>query len=203
MTESERWVDLVFPARGEFILREYAALLMEQLCARLDCLREEPAAGIHPIRGVSESGDRLVLGGRAQVVVRLPERLVPQAERLHGSELDLGGPIVLGRGTVRGLASHPVLYSPCVATGDALEGALLESVERELAKLRVNARVVIGRRREVRGGRGVMLIGYSVLLHGLSAEDSLLMQNRGLGQERKLGCGLFVPHKSIASVGDE
>ncbi|MEK7361238.1 MAG: type I-MYXAN CRISPR-associated protein Cas6/Cmx6, partial [Pseudomonadota bacterium] len=34
-----------------------------------------------------------------------------------------------------------------------------------------------------------------------SPEHSLRMQATGLGAERKLGCGLFIPHKSAAAVG--
>ena len=41
----------------------------------------------------------------------------------------------------------------------------------------------------------------TLVLHGLSTADSLLAQQRGVGLLRKLGCGVFVPHKSIAAVG--
>ena len=41
----------------------------------------------------------------------------------------------------------------------------------------------------------------SVLLADLGAEDSIKLQEMGLGPGRLYGCGLFIPHKSIASTG--
>ena len=38
------------------------------------------------------------------------------------------------------------------------------------------------------------------MLHDLKLEQSALLQQVGLGEHRKLGCGIFVPHKSIAAV---
>jgi len=45
------------------------------------------------------------------------------------------------------------------------------------------------------------LRGYSLMLDGLSAADSLRLQETGIGRHRRLGCGVFVPHKSAAAVG--
>ena len=45
------------------------------------------------------------------------------------------------------------------------------------------------------------LHGYSLMLDGLSAEGALRLLDAGLGPHRRLGCGLFVPHKSAAAVG--
>jgi hypothetical protein len=36
----------------------------------------------------------------------------------------------------------------------------------------------------------------------LEAEESVALQQQGLGQGRMLGCGLFVPHKGIDTVFD-
>ena len=41
-------------------------------------------------------------------------------------------------------------------------------------------------------------VGYSLLVEGLSAEESIRLQEQGLGGRRKLGCGLFLPWR-----GDE
>ena len=41
----------------------------------------------------------------------------------------------------------------------------------------------------------------SLLLADVNESDSMKLQEIGLGENRKLGCGLFIPHKSIAPVG--
>ena len=45
------------------------------------------------------------------------------------------------------------------------------------------------------------LRGFSLLLHGLTPAQSLAVQSSGLGRGRKLGCGIFIPHKSVVAVG--
>ena len=42
--------------------------------------------------------------------------------------------------------------------------------------------------------------GFSVLLHGMTPELSLRLQERGLGELRLQGCGIVVPYKSVAAV---
>jgi hypothetical protein len=39
------------------------------------------------------------------------------------------------------------------------------------------------------------------MLHGLATAASLRVLEAGVGRHRRLGCGLFVPHKSAAAVG--
>ena len=41
----------------------------------------------------------------------------------------------------------------------------------------------------------------SVMVAGLSPEQSLRLQQQGLGPGRAIGCGLFIPHKGIDPVG--
>jgi hypothetical protein len=38
------------------------------------------------------------------------------------------------------------------------------------------------------------------MLHGLPIEYAIRVQQVGIGNERKLGCGIFIPHKSINAV---
>ena len=42
----------------------------------------------------------------------------------------------------------------------------------------------------------------SLMLPGLSKQQSILIQDKGLGEGRIFGCGLFVPHKSIDAVAN-
>ena len=75
-----------------------------------------------------------------------------------------------------------------------------DEVARWLAALGIACEFITGRRRTGDGGRPRDR-GFSVVLHGLAPEDSLRMQCEGIGGERALGWGIFVPHKSIAAVG--
>jgi hypothetical protein len=42
---------------------------------------------------------------------------------------------------------------------------------------------------------GKMIVGFSVIIQGLTAEESLLIQEQGLGGRGKMGCSFFVPFR--------
>jgi len=41
----------------------------------------------------------------------------------------------------------------------------------------------------------------SLMIDDLEIEESIYLQQHGLGKGRKVGCGLFIPHKGIDAVG--
>ena len=47
---------------------------------------------------------------------------------------------------------------------------------------------------------GGPMLTRSLLIAELTPKDSAAVQYAGLGPDRLLGCGLFLPHKSIAAV---
>lgn len=81
----------------------------------------------------------------------------------------------------------------------------LAAVRRELGRLNVRALADLPLReagdragqpcRRVLRIHGKTLIGFSVIVQGLSAEESLILQEKGLGGKAKMGCGFFVPLK--------
>jgi hypothetical protein len=40
----------------------------------------------------------------------------------------------------------------------------------------------------------------SIMLADLELEEAITLQQKGIGPHRKLGCGLFMPHKGIKAV---
>jgi CRISPR-associated protein Cas6 len=193
-------LDVAFAISGETIDAAYAVSLYEALARQLQWLEQEPAAGVFSIRGLTHSADALLIGGRTRVVLRVPAGRVADCQRLRGQCIDLPQPLRIGAVTARELLPFPVLYARLVITGSEAEADFLAEVQAELKAVDVDSEVIVGRRGALQiGGRSE--VGYSVMLHGLTPEESILMQERGLGRHRKLGCGLFVPHKSVAAVG--
>jgi hypothetical protein len=64
----------------------------------------------------------------------------------------------------------------------------------------VDCDLISGRRRHGRAGSREVS-GYALALIGLSAADSLRVQGLGIGGERGLGWGVFVPAKAIDTTG--
>jgi hypothetical protein len=83
-----------------------------------------------------------------------------------------------------------------VVTGDEDEAAFVAFLERELDRLAVRASLLCGRRSIV-SAKERDFPAWSVAVHELAGEDSLLLQRNGLGLLHHLGCGILAPHKTI------
>lgn len=194
-----RFADLSFPVRGEAIARDYARSLDRALCLALDWLEAEEEAGVHPIKGLAETAGRMLVSRRTRIVLRLPAHRLEAAARLAGARFDLGGPVELGEPVVRELVPYPVVYARLVSVGCEDELMFQAEVCRQVTQAGVKCEMIVGRRRELGSGE-IRCMGFGLMLHGLSPEHSISIQAHGLGANRRLGCGIFVPHKTIAAV---
>lgn len=193
-------IDMVFPLSGGSLRPDYALPLWQSLRVMLPWLVDEPSAGILPIAGASAGDGILYLGRRARLTLRLPQRRIADATALSGMQLDLGGGIAIGEARLRALHASPAQYSTCVALGCDAEEAFLAECATRLTGIGVNCGLVCGRA-QMKSGEGGEIRGFSLMLHGLTAAHSLSIQQLGLGEARKLGCGIFVPHKTTTAVG--
>lgn len=203
-SDSDGVTDIMFSLRGSTVMPEYAAPLWQALRASLPWLAEEPAAAIHPLARVSRGQGALFLGRHTRLILRLPQRRVAVAFELCGRTLDIGTStkIEVGAASLRPLRPAAVQYSPLVTLGNASEAEFLVEAERLLSGLGIDCHLVCGKAQTVQGEESEgMLQGNSLMLHGLTLENSLRIQHAGLGAGRKLGCGIFVPHKTVAAVG--
>jgi CRISPR-associated protein Cas6 len=198
---AEPAVDVAFALEGRSLPRDHARALAEALAAHLPWLAGHPTAGVHPVKLVPGSEPVAWLSQRARLLLRVPQSCEAALASLAGHTLAVGdSPLRLGRPKSRPLLPHGTLYSYFVAAESDDEAAFMRGVDAELAALGVDCHKVCGKRQE-RGIAPTTLLGFSLMLHQLSAADSLTVQRLGLGPHRGLGCGLFVPHRSAAAVG--
>lgn len=179
---------------------DYALPLWQTLRVLLPWLEHEIDAGILPIKGGNPSDGCLILSQRAQLTLRLPQARLADAAVLAGARLDLDPELRLGTPSQRALRPLPAQYSPLVVLECDNEAEFLAACERQLEALAIRANVVCGKAQACRG-EVAELRGYSLMLHGLSANHALRLQQLGMGEGRKLGCGIFVPHRTAHAVG--
>ena len=199
-SEAMNMVDVAFALSGGTIPADHGWRLFRLLAERLTWLEAEANAGVHPIHGARAGAHEIYLGGRARLMLRLPRERAEQSFALSGARLDLGTSIEVGSARLRPLFAHGTLYSHFVAAATPDEAAFQRDVDAELDHAGIGCKVICGRMRRGRT-ETAEIVGFSLMLHELSPEDSLKMQASGLGAGRKLGCGIFVPHKSAAAVG--
>ncbi len=89
--------------------------------------------------------------------------------------------------------------NPHSANGDD-EAAFSQAVAEGLAALKIEApKLLCGLAHSI-AGDGAPVRARSVLLADLPLTESIRLQQNGLGTNLKIGCGIFLPHKHIASV---
>ncbi len=67
-----------------------------------------------------------------------------------------------------------------------------EEMRNQMDKMGVSGRATTGERRTFQV-HGKQVVGYSLLVTELTARESILLQEKGLGGRRKMGCGFFEP----------
>ncbi|MBI3042761.1 MAG: type I-MYXAN CRISPR-associated protein Cas6/Cmx6 [Betaproteobacteria bacterium] len=204
-------VDAVFAIVCRCLPVDHAYALQQAIQEALPWFAQEPHAGLHTVHGAAsasgwmrpEGADALLqLSHRAKLVLRLPRHRLDDAAALLGRTLHVAGrPLRVDRITLRPLSRITTLFSRCVvlaAEGD--EPAFVAAAAGELDALGIQPGEMLCGRMTSIATPGCTLQTRSLMLAGLTVEQSLLLQKTGLGAERKLGCGLFIPHKAIGDL---
>jgi CRISPR-associated protein Cas6 len=198
-------VDLAFDLRGTTIPLDYGYALFSALCGVVPQLHGDRRVGVHPIRGMRLGPRRLTLVPQSRLRLRLPTEEIGTYLALAGKVLDLDGSrLAVGLPHIEMLRPAANLSARVVTIGRVVEpGAFAASLRRQLAELGVSAEPSFppspdpSRRgepsRKVVRIKGRRIVGYAVGVTGLTAAESLLVQERGLGSRRRFGCGVFVP----------
>jgi CRISPR-associated protein Cas6 len=190
-------VDVAFDVAGGSLPAENAWALAAAIGARLPWFAEEPLAGVHPLRAVPTAYGVVLLARRAKLVLRMPAARFSASLELQDAELDVAGSALrVGQGAARPLRSSPTLSANRVVTGAETAAQFESDVRRVLDALAVECALISGRRRQGSAGERTVA-GFALSLAGLSPRDSLWIQRVGIGGERQLGWGVFVPAKAI------
>jgi CRISPR-associated protein Cas6 len=152
----------------------------------------------------------LSLRDDAQLLLRLPAERIPDVLPLAGATLDVGGALfTMGAPRVFALRPAATLDARLVVikltdpphrlnaelNRDALNVAgfadrYQAELKRQLAALDIHSPAELCGRASITVA-GKRIVGYSVRVADLSADQSLRLQAAGLGGKRRMGCGMF------------
>ncbi len=206
-------VDIAFKVDCRTLPLDHAQALSLALHAALPWIAEEPKLAIHTIH-VAESGNGwmrpentlnavLHLSRRTRMRLRVPQHRIEEARQLTGQTLDISGnPLKVGDSAIHKLSKQTTLFSRYVL-GDNVEdeAAFLEDNHRQLVSMGIQPKKMMpGLLHRINTANGE-LDSRTLMLADLTIKDSIRLQQSGLGTGRKLGCGIFIPHKGIDPVG--
>lgn len=204
-------VDVAYGIRCRCLPVEHAYALWRAVAEVLPWIADEEGAGVHPVH-VADSGngwmrpeqpdELLYLSRRTRLVVRAPRHRIEDAKQLHGRTLDVGGHAMhVESSTVRPLSTHPAIFARyVVCDGTADENAFLAQAASWLQALGIRPRKMLCGIEKTIATPERRLTTRSLMLADLTAEQSVRLQQKGLGPMRYLGCGLFIPHKDIQEL---
>ncbi len=189
-------LDLEFPVFStSAIAVDHGYHLYAGLSRVLTTVHSENGIGVHPITG-RQIGDRMLqLMPWSSVRIRTPQEHIGSIVGLSGKTVTVGDRQVrLGVPKVQGLEPAPALRSRLVTIKGFMDAELFaEAVRRQLEALEVSERVMLtnGKRRTIKI-RDKEVVGFEVILEGLTAQESITIQESGIGGRRHMGCGVFV-----------
>jgi CRISPR-associated protein Cas6 len=207
-------LDAVFAIECRSLPLDHAYALSQAVQAALPWFADEPQAGLHTIHGAASGagwqrpeGDdaELQLSRRTRLVLRLPAHRLADAAALTGRTLDVAGSQMrVGRLSARQLLRIASLFSRSVIfEGAADESAFLAAATEALRALGVEASTMLCGRDVTLATPEAIYRTRSLMLTVATPAQSLALQRQGLGQARKLGCGVFIPHKDVGDLRGE
>jgi CRISPR-associated protein Cas6 len=208
-------VDLVYNIQCKCLPLDHAYAFSTVIREALPWMDDEPQAGIHLIHGaesgngwmrpVDTANELLHLSKRSRMTLRVPKHRIDDAMGLTGEALDIDGHVLeVGKAKVKLFSTLPTQFARYVAVPEDIggddEAAFTAFAVEELKALGIRVRKLLcGRAHALQLPDGDLQTR-SIMLADLELEEAITLQQKGIGPHRKLGCGLFMPHKGIKAV---
>ena len=204
-------VDLVFRMQCRAVPIDHAHHLHQAITGALPWFDDDPDSGLHIIHGADsgngwfrpEGGDELLyLTRRTKLELRVPAHRVDDTRGLTGVTLEVAGNVMeIGEATIRPLSAITTLYTRYLITEEGQdESEFLAQITVSLKAIGVRARKLLPGRANLLSHPDGAIHTRSLMIADLDLADTIRLQERGLGPGRKMGCGLFIPHKAIKTT---
>jgi CRISPR-associated protein Cas6 len=209
-------IDIQFRIMGKLIPVDHGYHLFSAISDIVPELHRHANIAIHPVAGHLAGNRSLAIGERSCLTVRLPSEQIISVLPLAGKTLKLDGySVQIGVPQARALIPSARLYSRLVVIKGFMDpDAFLEAAQRQLKDKEIKARpslVKQSRIAEINQGKpggthslylrrtirihDKEVVGFALRVEELTAEESIRLQEEGIGGRRHFGCGIFVPDR--------
>ncbi len=215
-------VELNFGVVGKTLPADHGYGLYSAIAKQYPKLHDLEGLALNTIFGNPNRNGEIELTERSRLSIRCPSDSIMAVLSLAGTQIGLGKHTLrLSTPEIRQLRAFSelkarlvVIKHPSEKFDEVTPDWFLDACDRQLKALGINASVGIPlndadeparkamriKRKEEGLQKGKQreanyVIGYSVIVANLLPEDSLLLQAKGIGGKRKMGCGYFVPYR--------
>jgi len=198
-------IDLAFSINSDVTLpSDHGYCLFGAVSRVIPMVHEKNELGIHPIRGKQIGNRRMQLSPHSRLTFRIPSEKIHELLPLTGSSISIGGAeLAIGVPQIHPLKPTSSIYSRLVviklsntAPGRISTDDFVAATWNQLRAHNVSEGITVvpGKRRTLRI-KELEIVGYEMLLEGLSPDESIAIQMNGLGGRRHMGCGVFSPRR--------
>ncbi len=212
---SDAIIDLVFDIKCKELPVDHAHELSEALIKKVPILETDERCAIHSIhmagsqngweRPDPKLGQKLILSKRTKLTIRIPGDFREEIDKnlIEASISIDGNQLTIGKSKIKKLSKQTTIFARHIAleeNEDKDENKFLVRIVKDLKSRDVRVKKALcGITQEISIPGGSVLTR-SIMLAELSIEDSIRLQQEGLGSHKTLGCGIFIPHKGIDAV---
>ncbi|MEH2107886.1 type I-MYXAN CRISPR-associated protein Cas6/Cmx6 [Nostoc sp.] len=206
LIQSEEYVDLTFKLRGATIPLDNGYVIYSALSSICPNLHELKSIGIHPIAGIPTRNNLLGLTAQSRLKIRIYHQQIPLIyPYLAGQAFHIGQNLYqLDIPDYKPLVSSESVYSRLVVIKGFQDSInFIEAVQRQMDNLGIQGTIELLTRQDGTPQRRQLTINkegkqfkirvFGVKISELNPEDSLTLQEQGIGGKRKMMCGIFVP----------
>ena len=153
---------------------------------------------------VRPDSENIPLSKRAKLIMRINKNQIDDIKDIEGKEIKLfGNSLKIGISKVKNFLIVKDLFCRFVISDNKIsEDDFLEKIQMELRNFNVNIKKALcGKSMTINFAKKTVYTR-SLMIADLSKEESLKLQEEGVGREKLYGCGIFLPHKSIDAVNN-
>ena len=210
---SDDIIDVVFGITCRVLPVDHAYSLSQAIRKELGWLEDEPYAGVHTIHVAAsgngwyrpDSSDQMLHPSRrTKLSLRIPRHRLDDVRPLTGKTLDVdGNSLTVNQMTQKNLSHITTVFSRYIVVESAKdEMEFLKEIMASLQNMGIKPKKMLcGKENRLSKGDGT-LVTRSLMIADLTFEESILLQQQGLGSHRLMGCGIFLPHKDISEIGE-
>tara|TARA_S200000501_G_scaffold178203_1_gene167848 strand:+ start:7137 stop:7817 length:681 start_codon:yes stop_codon:yes gene_type:complete len=201
-------VDVSFKVNCKKIAADHSYNLFEAILGEFPKIEEIDNLAIHSVYG-AESGagwerpeTEIYLSKRTRFCIRTPVEHAEEFFNLDKKILKVGKyEMQLTKPTIKNLVITDTLFCRSVVVeNNKNEEEFLKDIHSSLKLMGVNVKKMLCGKEHLIQTPNRALIGKTLLITDLEKDDSIKIQQLGIGIGKLFGCGIFLPHKSIAAV---
>ena len=205
-------IDLSFKVSCKQIKLDHAWALTDAVSELLPWLKDDTQSAIHHIyipqsgngwqRSDTYSDEIIQLSRRTRLKIRTPKARKEEVQALTGQTISIdGNDMSFGQSDQHLLSTMTTIVARHVHVPDTddNEDAFLNEIHKQIKTMGIDARKMLcGKSHQLKTPDGFIKTR-SLMIADISPEESISLQENGIGHFYSYGCGIFIPQKGVTS----